>query len=467
MAEQVQVTGTAIEGLLLVDLPVHGDDRGWFKENWQREKMTAAGLADFGPVQQNISFNEQVGTTRGIHAEPWDKFVSVATGRVFGAWVDLRTGPGFGTVVTAELDPSRAAFVPRGVGNAFQTLAPGTAYSYLVNDHWSPEASYSLLNPADPTVAIEWPVPLAEAQLSAKDRTHPLLDDVVPVGPRKVLVVGADGQLGRALREVLGQVAHVEYATRAQLDVTDTRLPSARRWRDYGVIINAAADTEVDAAQTSEGRMRAWATNATAVARLAGVATEHGLTLVQVSTDYVFDGAARRPYTEDAPLCPLGVYGQSKAAGDLATASTPRHYLLRTSWVIGAGHNFVRTMASLAARGVDPHVVVDQVGRLTFATDLAAAIAHLLSSRAPYGTYNLTSTGPPRSWVDIARAVFSQTGHDPARVQAVTTAQYYAGSTRPVAPRPPYSMLDLTKITAAGYTPPDGDRALVEYLDGL
>ena len=84
---------TAIPGLLIVDLPVHRDNRGWFKENWQRAKMTALGLPDFGPVQQNISFNGDVGTTRGIHAEPWDKFVSVATGRIFGVWVDLREGP--------------------------------------------------------------------------------------------------------------------------------------------------------------------------------------------------------------------------------------------------------------------------------------------------------------------------------------------------------------------------------------
>ena len=75
-----------------IDLTVHGDNRGWFKENWQREKMVALGLPDFQPVQNNISFNDEVGVTRGIHAEPWDKFVSVATGRVFGAWVDLREG---------------------------------------------------------------------------------------------------------------------------------------------------------------------------------------------------------------------------------------------------------------------------------------------------------------------------------------------------------------------------------------
>ena len=126
-AAELSVTGTEIPGLLMVQLPVHGDERGWFKENWQREKMVAAGLPDFGPVQNNISFNAAVGTTRGIHAEPWDKYISVATGKIFGAWVDLRAGAGFGTLVTAQISPGQAVFVPRGVGNAFQTLEPDTA----------------------------------------------------------------------------------------------------------------------------------------------------------------------------------------------------------------------------------------------------------------------------------------------------------------------------------------------------
>src|SRR3981189_60720 len=172
---------TPIPGLLVLELPVHGDSRGWFKENWQREKMVAAGLPDFGPVQHNVSFNDAVGTTRGIHAEPWDKFVSVATGRIFGAWVDLRSGPTFGTAFAAELGPSRAVFVPRGVGNAFQTLEPNTAYIYLVNDHYSPDAAYTSVNLGDETVAINWPIPLERAELSAKDCAHPRLAEVTPV----------------------------------------------------------------------------------------------------------------------------------------------------------------------------------------------------------------------------------------------------------------------------------------------
>ncbi|OJV95487.1 MAG: dTDP-4-dehydrorhamnose 3,5-epimerase [Microbacterium sp. 67-17] len=173
-------TPTAIPGVLLLDLPVHGDNRGWFKENWQREKMAALGLPDFGPVQNNISFNRSVGTTRGIHAEPWDKYISVATGAVFGAWVDLRAGESFGMVFTTVIDPSRAIFIPRGVGNAFQTLEENTAYSYLVNDHWSADAEYTFLNLADETVAIPWPIDLADAELSDKDRAHPRLHEVTP-----------------------------------------------------------------------------------------------------------------------------------------------------------------------------------------------------------------------------------------------------------------------------------------------
>ena len=460
----LSTTETGIPGLVLWDLPVHGDSRGWFKENWQREKMTAAGLPDFGPVQNNISFNDAVGTTRGIHAEPWDKWVSVATGRIFGAWVDLREGPTFGAVFTAEIDPSRAIFVPRGVGNSYQTLAPDTAYSYLVNDHWSPDAEYTFLNLADETAAIDWPIPLAEVEISAKDKAHPRLADVTPMSPKRILVLGAGGQLGRALRAEWGDAAHIEYATRADLDLTSPDLADARRWRDYGLIVNAAAHTAVDAAETPEGRAQAWAANVTGVAALARVAAANGITLVHVSSDYVFDGSLDRPYTEDDAIAPLGVYGQTKAAGDAVAATVPRHYIVRTSWVIGDGKNFIRTMASLAERGVDPSVVDDQVGRLTFTDDLARAIGHLVDSGAPFGVYNVTSSGEPASWAQIAGRVFELTGHDPARVTGTSTAAYFASAASPVAPRPANSVLSLERLTAAGYQPAEMDARLAAYL---
>ncbi|KJQ53349.1 sugar nucleotide-binding protein [Microbacterium sp. SA39] len=457
------VTETPIPGLLLVELPVHGDSRGWFKENWQREKMVAAGLPDFRPVQNNVSFNDAVGTTRGIHAEPWDKWVSVATGRIFGAWVDLRAGDTFGAVFTAEIDPSRAILVPRGVGNAYQTLEADTAYTYLVNDHWSADAEYSFLNLADETAAIAWPILLSEVEISAKDLAHPRLADVTPIGPRKTLVVGAAGQLGLALRETLGDADHIEYATREKFDLRDDPA-GARHWRDFGTIINAAAYTAVDLAETADGRADAWAANVTGVAALARVATENGITLVHVSSDYVFDGTKQGPYSETDPARPLGVYGQTKAAGDAIVATVPRHYIVRTSWVIGEGRNFVRTMASLAERGSAPRVVGDQIGRLTFTSDLASAIRHLVTTAAPYGVYNVTGAGEAQSWAGIARAVYRLTGHDPAAVSDVTTDEYFAGQEGPIAPRPLNSVLDLGRIESTGWTPRDAGAALAAYL---
>ena len=462
--KQLAPVETGILGLVLWELPLHGDNRGWFKENWQHEKMTALGLADFGPVQNNISFNDTVGTTRGIHAEPWDKWVSVATGRIFGAWVDLREGPTFGVSFTAEIDPSRAIFVPRGVGNAYQTLEPDTAYTYLVNDHWSANAAYTFLNLADETVAIAWPIPLSDVEISAKDLLHPRLDGVTPVPPQKTLVLGANGQLGRALRAELGDAPQFEYATRADIDLSSPDLASARRWRDYDVIINAAAYTAVDLAETRDGRADAWAANVTGVAALARVAAQNGVTLVHVSSDYVFDGTLDRPYREDDAPCPLGVYGQTKAAGDAAVATARKHYIVRTSWVIGEGKNFVRTMASLAERGIDPRVVDDQVGRLTFTDDIARGILHLVRSGAPFGVYNLTCGGAAASWADIARSVFELTGHEPGRVTGVSTADYFASATGEVAPRPHNSALDLAKIEATGFAVRDGRAALSSYL---
>ena len=467
----LRVQTTPIPGFLRLDLTVHGDRRGWFKENWQREKMLALGLPDFGPVQNNISFNNEVGVTRGIHAEPWDKFVSVATGRVFGAWVDLREGPSFGAVYTCEIDPSVAVFVPKGVGNAYQTLEPDTAYTYLVNDHWLPDATYTFLNLADETAAVPWPIPLERAILSDKDRAHPRMAEVapMPVEPERgrcVLVTGARGQLGRELMRQLPQAGYtVNGVDLPEADVSDAVQMTAWDWSAYDIVINAAAWTDVDGAETPDGRRLSWRANATGPANLARAAAAHGFTLVHISSEYTFDGTAAI-HTEDEPPSPLGVYGQSKAGGDAAVEAAPRHYLVRTSWVVGDGKNFVRTMASLAERGIAPKVVADQTGRLTFTTDLAAGIIHLLSTGAEYGTYNLSGRGPVVSWCDIARRVYELVGRSAAEVTPVTTAEYYAGQ-EGIAPRPLSSALDLSRIEATGFTPADSMERLEAYVPTL
>ncbi|GAB79035.1 dTDP-4-dehydrorhamnose 3,5-epimerase [Austwickia chelonae] len=450
---------TEIPGLLVLTLPVHGDQRGWFKENWQREKMTAAGLPDFGPVQHNVSFNAGH-VTRGFHAEPWDKLVSVVTGRVFGAWVDLRSGPTFGQVVTTTIDPGAAVFVPRGVANAYQSLEEGTAYTYLVNDHWSPQATagYTFVNLADPALGVDWPLPLAETTRSPADLDHPPLAEVTPLTAGRCLVLGADGQLGRALRTALPEA---EFLTRADCDLSDANSLDRIDWSGVDSVINAAAYTSVDHAEKLEGRRQAWAVNVDGVARLVDHARKHRFTLVHVSSDYVFDGTVEEHH-EDEPFSPLGVYGVTKAAGDRIVAGLPRHYLVRTSWVVGEGRNFVSTMADLAGRGVCPDVVDDQYGRLTFTQDLAAGIVHLLQNSAPYGTYNLSNSGPAHSWAQIAAEIFRLCGRNPEEVTPVSTSVY--GTGRDMAPRPRHSALRLDKIIATGFTPPPAAERLAEMV---
>jgi len=179
----LKVTESPIPGLYVIDLVLHGDKRGWFKENYQKEKMEAFGLPAFDIVQNNMSYNEEKGVTRGLHAEPWEKFISVANGKVFGAWVDLRSGTHFGTVFTIEITPDIAVFVPRGVANGYQTLEEKVTYTYLVNEHWSPDSKYIFVNLFDESLKINWPLEKSESIISEKDAAHPLLKDVEPMDP--------------------------------------------------------------------------------------------------------------------------------------------------------------------------------------------------------------------------------------------------------------------------------------------
>ena len=463
--KSLEVHTTPIEGLVWYDLPVRGDARGWFKENWQREKMLALGLPDFGPVQNNVSFNAKAGVTRGLHAEPWDKYVSLGSGRIFGAWRDIREGsPTFGETFTLEMSPDRAIFVPRGVANGFQALEDNTVYMYLVNDHWSAEPAkdtYSFINLADPTNNIDWPIPLGEAEISDKDKNHPDFNNAVIIAPKKVLITGANGQLGRAFQQLYPEADCIDRDT---LDISDyTALAGARRWRDYGLILNAAAYTNVDGAETAEGRADAWAANATAAANLARIAIDYGITLVHVSSDYVFDGT-KPIHDENESFSPLSVYGASKAAGDIAVSTVPQHYIARTTWLIGDGGNFIKTMQSLAERNVKPTVVNDQIGRLTFTTTLAGALKYLVDSKAPFGTYNVTNSGESTNWAEIAADVYEKSGKPRDDVIPVTTAEYYKGKDG-VAPRPLQSTMSLDKLEATGYSPTDWRDEFNSYLE--
>lgn len=276
----------------------------------------------------------------------------------------------------------------------------------------------------------------------------------------RVLITGANGQLGKALSLVFPGAILADSKT---LDISDSSAVQNFDADGIEAIINAAAYTQVDKAEKPENLSLVWATNSQGPANLASLAAKLNIPLVHISTDYVFDGQKDGPYTEDDLFKPLGVYGASKAAGDLAVSRHEKHYIFRTSWVIGDGNNFVRIMASLVQKGVNPAVVDDQFGRLTFSNTLAEAIFFILTNTIDFGTYNLTNSGAVASWFNLAQEVFKLSGADPKRVSPVSTEEYFKDKDV-FSPRPKNSELSLAKIKVAGFEPEDWRVKLKEYL---
>ncbi|NII50165.1 dTDP-4-dehydrorhamnose reductase [Frigoribacterium endophyticum] len=272
----------------------------------------------------------------------------------------------------------------------------------------------------------------------------------------KYLVTGARGMLGSDLVEALfGR--DVTLLGRSELDVTDRDAVFAAV-EGHDVVVNAAAWTAVDAAETDEEA--ALAVNGTAVGLLGEATAASGAKLVTVSTDYVFAGDAVAPYAEDAPYAPLNAYGRTKAVGERAAlAANPRGtYVVRTAWLYGRhGANFPRTMLGLAATRDTFSVVADQVGQPTWTLDLAHRIVALVDADAPAGVYHGTASGQA-SWFEFAQETLRLAGLDPERVLATDSSSFV----RP-APRPAYSVLGHNAWRRAGLEPMrDWREALAE-----
>ena len=261
------------------------------------------------------------------------------------------------------------------------------------------------------------------------------------------LVVGSAGMLGRDLMALLGERGHeVVGVDRDEVDITDAA-STAGCAEDFDVVANVAAYTAVDRAESDEAA--AFAVNAVGPANLARAAAAAGARIVQISTDYVFDGLDERPYAEDAPIAPRSAYGRTKAAGEWAVrAEAPDHLVVRTAWLYGAhGACFPRTIARVAAEKGSVEVITDQVGQPTWTVDLADLVERLVSAKAPSGTYHGTASGRA-SWFEFAQAAVAAAGLDPQVVRRTTSADFV----RP-APRPAFSVLGHDGLTRAGVTP--------------
>lgn len=277
----------------------------------------------------------------------------------------------------------------------------------------------------------------------------------------KVLITGCNGQLGRALNQLLaGGTVEVINTDVDNLDICNLEqvLTIVRR-EQPDTIINCAAHTAVDKCETDIRNARE--INARGPKNLAVAAKEAGAQLVQVSTDYVFDGTAGKAYVETDTPCPQSIYGSTKLDGERAVMETmDRYYIVRTAWLYGDGNNFVRTMLRLAKERDTISVVNDQFGSPTSALELARMILHIVDS-GEYGIYHGTCEGVT-SWYEFAKTIFSLAKAD-VKLLPVTTEEYTAA----IAKRPAYSVLENAKLNSQGsYRMKPWEDALKEYMNG-
>ena len=270
-----------------------------------------------------------------------------------------------------------------------------------------------------------------------------------------ILVVGANGMLGRDLIALLGERG--QGVDIAEIDITSPEsVMKVIGDLKPEVVINCAAYTDVDGCESNIET--AMAVNGEGVAYLAMACRDLGALLVQISTDYIFDGGKGTPYVEDDAPCPLSVYGESKLAGEMNAAFCPEHLIVRTQWLYGLhGKNFVETMLRLGAEKDELSVVDDQIGSPTWTVDLARAIIALIDSGCR-GTYHAANS-EYCSWNGFAAAIFEEAGL-PVSVTPMTTTELNRPARRPL-----YSTLECSKLTGdTGFRPQPWRDALREYL---
>lgn len=277
----------------------------------------------------------------------------------------------------------------------------------------------------------------------------------------RTLVTGANGQLGKALQGILKK--NTLFTDVREMDITDFKKTEKviLKFKPQ-VIIHTAAYTDVDGCE--ENRDLAIKINTKGTFNLAVLAKRVDAILVYISTDYVFDGNKKAPYTEKDLIHPLSFYGQTKYLGEVACKAALKHYIIRTSWVFGDGKNFIKTMLKLGESKKEIKVVSDQVGRPTYTEELANGIIDILKKKPEYGIYNLTCNGNPCSWAVFAKEIFKLSNKE-IMVKPLSTKEYFSlNRGKKIAPRPKNSVLNLDKINKQGIKPKNWVISLKEYL---
>lgn len=443
----MKIIETEIEEVLIIEPKVLTDHRGWFTETYSNQEYTKLGI-NVNFVQDNHSLSIQKGTLRGLHFQKnpkaQTKLVRCTKGKILDVAVDLRRGSStYKKWVAVELseENKKQLLIPKGFAHGFLTLTDNVEVQYKVDEYYSSEYD-RCIRYDDPDIGIEWGVD--NPILSEKDINSPYLKDSDVNFSLKVLVTGANGQLGYDLVKKLKELdINVVATSRSVFDITNEE-----ETRNYiflqkpDIIIHCAAYTSVDKAESE--RELCYFVNVEGTRNISKIAKELNAKLVYISTDYVFDGGSKIPYHEDEPTNPINYYGYTKEQGESIVRNlVNKYFIIRTSWVFGAnGDNFVKKILGLSQLTNKIDVVNDQIGAPTFTKDLAIFIIELMLTNN-YGIYHGVNEGYC-TWYEFAKEICEISGIE-VNINPVRSNEYST-----VARRPSNSRLSKRNIEKAG-----------------
>ncbi len=455
---------TSLDGVIVVNPDVHGDNRGWFMETFREDELKAQGI--ISPfVQDNQSFSAQKGTIRGIHYQNYpyaqSKLVRCLKGEILDVAVDLRLwSPTYKKWVAVKLSAEnrKQLYIPRGFGHGFVTLSDDVEIAYKCDDYYN-KASEGGIRFDDSELAIDWTVDAPI--LSEKDKTAPMLAEAKLNFDVRVLVTGVNGQLGYDVVKLLkSKGIECIGVDIYDFDITD-KLSVNHFLGVYKptVIVHCAAYTAVDRAE--DDKEICTRINVLGTKNIAEYCIANDVKFVHISTDYVYGDNGKSSLKESDATVPLGVYGQTKLDAEKEAEKVKKHFILRTSGVFGKhGNNFVKTMLRLAESKTELTVVDDQYGAPTYTVDLANIIVQILFMDK-YGTYNVNNEGEC-TWCDFAKEIFKRTGKK-VKVISTTTVKYGSKAKRQL-----NSRLDKSKLYAIGIEKlPTWQDALERYLEEI
>ena len=459
----MKIINTKFKGLFVIETDVYNDNRGWFTENYNKDLFSDKGIK-FDFVQDNHSYSAKKGTLRGIHFQinpkAQTKLVRCTRGAIIDIAVDLRKGSDtfkqwYGIELTA--DNKKQLLIPKGFGHAYLTLTDNAEVQYKVDEYYSKEHDRSIKY-NDPEIRIDWGI--QNPILSNKDLNAPLLKESDVNFSVKVLVTGANGQLGYDVVKKLNSLGIENIG----VDINDFDITDKKQAEDYilksepDVVVHCAAYTSVDKAE--DEREKCYEVNVNGTRHIAGACKKIDAKMVYISTDYVFDGEGTEPHQEDERTAPVNYYGYTKEQGEVIVRELlDKHFIIRTSWVYGKhGSNFVKTMLKLAQDKNDINVVNDQVGAPTYTEDLASLICDMLQT-TKYGTYHGVNEGYC-SWYEFAYEIFKHAGIKNIRINPINTPEYPTRAKRPLNSKLAKPNLDRNNFNRL----PHWKNALSRYL---